>query len=448
MTELRELASNLVAVARSSGANDVVAEAMDSTVTQVRFSNSMIDTVNWWNERHVEILVAVGKKVMSSDIRDVDNAANLVRKLVLDARQTPDSKTYGGIGAGRFRYGMAVLDKKMAQVTDPSRFVHDAINGAESEGANNVGGTFYLRRLQTGIASSGGASAEDDRMSSDLSVRAFSQPEASGHAVSCATRLNRLKARETGMRAGELSRMARNPAQGQEGKTDLIVEPLFLGVLNHSTSNMLSALFVEIGFSMFANKIGKQVASRQVTWTDDPTMDSISRRLFDHEGVPSKRNVVISRGFLKTYLHNTSTAKHFKTKTTANAGTLVPTQFTSASQPMAFHPVVAPGDWTPNEMIADTKSGLYLNNTWYTRFQNFATGEFSTIPRDAMLKIENGEIVGCVKNIRVSDNLLNLWRSIDALSKSSQEVYWWDEASPPATLPTVRIRGMNISRSA
>jgi PmbA protein len=98
-------------------------------------------------------------------------------------------------------------------------------------------------------------------------------------------------------------------------------------------------------------------------------------------------------------------------------------------------------------MISDTKSGLYMNNAWYTRYQNYATGEFSTIPRDAILKIENGEIVGAVKNVRVSDNMLSLWKSIDALSRSTEEVFWWDEASPPSTLPTVRVRGMNITRS-
>jgi PmbA protein len=448
MKELVELASALAETARSSGAKDVIAEAIDSTVTQVRFSNSVIDTVNWWNERHVEILVAIGKKMVTSDIRDLDKGQQLVRQLVADAARSPDSKDYGGIASGRFKYAKGKVDKKLAEIDDPSKQVHEAIAGAESEGAKNVGGTFFIRRMRSGIASSGGAMADDDHLSADLSVRAFSQPEASGHAVSCTTQMAKLKARETGARAGKLSKMAMNPVLGHEGKTDLIIEPLFFGVLNHPTAMMLSGLWVEIGFSMYAKKIGKQVASKQVTWVDDPTMDSISHRLFDHEGVPTRRNVAISKGVLKTYLHNTTTAKHFKTKTTANAGPTVPTLFTAAAQPIAFHPVVVPGDWSPEEMISDTKQGLYLNNTWYTRFQNYATGEFSTIPRDAILKIENGEIVGSIKNIRVSDNLLNFWKNIDAISKSTQEVYWWDEASPPSTLPTVRIRGMNITRSA
>jgi len=177
-------------------------------------------------------------------------------------------------------------------------------------------------------------------------------------------------------------------------------------------------------------------------------MPSISRRSFDHEGVPTRRNVMIREGILKTYLHNTSTAKRFKTRTTASAGPLIPTPFTFTAQPIAMHPVLQPGDWDEQELIEDTRRGLYLNNTWYTRFQNYATGDFSTIPRDAILRIENGDLVGAVKNIRISDNMLNFWKSVDALTKGSEEIYWWEEAAPPSTLPAVRVRGMNITRSA
>ena len=127
---------------------------------------------------------------------------------------------------------------------------------------------------------------------------------------------------------------------------------------------------------------------------------------------------------------------------------MVPTPFTFAAQPIPVHPILEPGDWKIDEMISDTKSGLYLNNTWYTRYQNYNTGEFSTIPRDAILMIRDGEIVGAAKNIRISDNMMNFWKSVDALSKSQEEVYWWDEAAPPSTLPVVRARAMNITRSA
>jgi PmbA protein len=448
MSDLKDVAERIMEVSRSSGASDAVAEAMDSSVRQVRFSNCQIDAVNSWTEKHLALFVAVGKRVMSSDIRDLDGAEASARELVTLAKKAPPSKSYGGVASGKFKYKRPAADGKIVDLRDPSKYVRDAIGEAESAGAINVGGTFYAYHERIGIASSGGALGEDESTSANLSVRAFSQAEASGHAVCCTPRLSGMDAGGTGRRAGELASKAKDPVIGKQGKTDLILEPLCLGSLVQSTSNMMSALRVEISTSMYAKKIGKKVASEDVTFVDDPTIDSTSRRAFDHEGVPTRRNVLVRDGVLKTYLHNTSTAKRFKTKTTASAGPLIPTPSSFAAQPLPVHPVLEPGDWTVDEIISDTKSGLYLNNTWYTRYQNYSTGEFSTIPRDAILVIRDGEIVGAAKNIRISENMRNLWKSIDALSKSSEEVYWWDEAAPPSTLPVVRARAMNITKSA
>jgi PmbA protein len=448
MNELKEMAGHVLEVARAEGADDVVTEAIDSSIAQVRFSNSQIDCINSWNEKHVALFVAVGNRVMSTDLRDLDSKDRLARELVALAKKAPPSKTYGGIAKGRFKYRSVKVDKRIIGLSDPAKYVLDAIRGAESAGANNIGGTFYVRHERNAIASSGGAFGSDEIASVDLSVRAFAQPEASGHAVCCTSRLSDLDARRIGERAGEMGVKAKDPVQGEEGKMDIIMEPLFLGSMTQSTSRMMSAMSVEVGLSMYAKRIGKRVASGDITFMDDPTITSTSRRSFDHEGVPARRNVLIKNGVLKTFLHNTSTAKRFKTKTTASAGPLIPTGFAMAAQPLPFHPVLMPGDWKLDEIIADTKRGLYLNNTWYTRFQNYSTGEFSTIPRDAILRIENGEIVGAVKNIRVSDNLMNLWKSVDALSRSTEEVYWWEEASPPSTLPIARATSMNITRSS
>jgi PmbA protein len=448
MTSLRETASCLVQNARDEGAKDAVVEIFDGSTQLVRFSNSEVDSTLSWTERHAHVFVAVGRRTLVADIRDLGTAGAQVKGLVRNAKRSPENKEYGGIASGRFKYKPGRADPAVVKLRDPARHVHEAIRSAKAEGANNVGGTLYARHTLSGIASSCGALASDESASLELSVRAFSQPEASGHSVSVTPRLAGLKAKETGARAGELAKMARNPVQGEQGKSDIVIEPLFLGSIVHFTSRMMSAMLVDIGMSMYSKKIGKRVASPEVTFVDDPLMQSTSRRAFDHEGAPTRRNVVIKRGVLKTFLHNTSTARRFRTKTTASTGPLVPTLFTIPSQPVAFHPVVEPGDWGTEEMISDTKRGLYLNNTWYTRFQNYATGEFSTIPRDAILRIEDGEVVGAVKNIRISDNMLSFWKSVDALTRTSQEVFWWDEASPPSTLPTLRARQMNITRSA
>ena len=448
MKSFKDTAEEIVQKARSLGADDVICEVIESKTNQIRYSSNRIDASNMWREHHAVLFVAIGKRNFVTDLRDISHVLDAIPDVVEAARIAPENKSYRGIPSGRFKYKRSPADKKITDLRSPAKFVYDAISGAESEGAVEVGGTFFARHHRAGIASSGGAYADDESASVELSVRAFSEPEASGHAVCCVPRLSKMDAEGTGVRAGTLARKARNPIQGDVGKADIIVEPLFLGSLTHSTTLMMSAFAVEIGMSMFAKKIEKKVMSEDVTFVDDPTIVSISRRSFDHEGRPTKRNVVIKDGVLKTYLHSTATAKKFKAKPTGNMGSLVPSTFDTPGQPIAFHPIVEPGSWKLDELIEDTESGLYLNNAWYTRFQSYSKGDFSTIPRDAILQIRNGEIVGSVKNIRVSDNMLNLWKNVDGITKAAQEVFWWDEASPPSTLPSLRMRKANITRSA
>jgi PmbA protein len=447
MSKLKETAEKLVEVARDAGADDAIAEVIDSSTDQIRFSNSMIDTSNFWREAHAHVFVVVDGRTMSSDVRDLKSAPNTVREIVRMAKLTPVNEGYGGIASGRFKYRRTRTDPRMLSLRNPARFVHDAIGSALANGAVDVGGTLFVRRASWGIASSKGALAEDGNASMDLSVRAFSQPEASGQAVCVTPTVSKMNATDVGARAADLAVRAKNPVQGEEGKMDIVMEPLMMGSMMVHSASMTSALAVELGMSMYAKKVGKRVASEDVTIIDDPSMSSMTRRTFDHEGMPTRKNIVIKDGMLKTYLHNTSTAKRFKTRSTANAGPMIASSFNTPNEPVMFHPVLKPGEWKLDEIVEDTKNGLYLNNTWYTRYQNYSTGAFSTIPRDAILLIRNGEIAGSVKNIRVSDNMLRLWKSVDAVSRNAEEIYWWEEAGP-GHLPAARAKKISITRSS
>jgi PmbA protein len=200
---------------------------------------------------------------------------------------------------------------------------------------------------------------------------------------------------------------------------------------------MSSAFNVMIQMSIFANKIDQKVASNIVTLKDKPAAYSIANRTFDDEGHPVGETTIIDQGILKTYLHNTSTAKLFKTKTTGNAGLVAP---------MAWNIEMDVGDVCRDDMFNDLKRGLYLTNTWYTRFQNYATGDFSTLPRDGMFLIENGEIQQSFKDIRLSDNALKILSNIAEVSKERQHIHWWEDADPPSLCPYVLVRDVQMTK--
>jgi PmbA protein len=201
---------------------------------------------------------------------------------------------------------------------------------------------------------------------------------------------------------------------------------------------MASAYSIMTRTSIFVDKLGKNVAPEIVTLKDNPAPYSLSNRVFDDEGVPTRENVFIDHGSFKTYLHNASTAKMFKTKTTGNAGLIAPTPWNVEMEA---------GDASKEELFEEMKRGLYLTNTWYTRFQNSAKGDFSTIPRDGIFLVEKGEIKRSLKDLRISDNASAMLGNISRVSKERQHIHWWDEADPPSLSPYVLMKNVHITKS-
>jgi len=204
------------------------------------------------------------------------------------------------------------------------------------------------------------------------------------------------------------------------------------------TAGFASAFYVETGFSFLADKLGKPVASPAVSISDAANMPGgFGTESFDDEGVPTQTTDIIKRGTLNTYLHNTSTARKYLVKTTANAGLI---------NPSPRNVVLEPGPRSKEDMIKNIRDGLYITNVWYTRFQNYKTSDFSTIPRDAILVIKDGEFVGSVKNVRITENLEGLLKRVAAVSNKPEWVHWW-EVQTPVYLPYVLAEKVNITKS-
>jgi len=85
-------------------------------------------------------------------------------------------------------------------------------------------------------------------------------------------------------------------------------------------------------------------------------------------------------------------------------------------------------------------------NTWYTRFQDYRNGDFSTIPRDGIFYIEDGEIKESWQGIRISDNIPRIFSNILDVSNETMQVKWWDEVMP-SLIPYVLVKDVNITKS-
>ncbi|MCS7136931.1 MAG: metallopeptidase TldD-related protein, partial [Candidatus Caldarchaeum sp.] len=81
------------------------------------------------------------------------------------------------------------------------------------------------------------------------------------------------------------------------------------------------------------------------------------------------------------------------------------------------------------------------------RYQNYRTGEFSTIPRDGLFHIKNGSVEKPVKGLRLSDNILNILKNIRSLGNEAWFIKWW-EVETPTYAPAAVVEKINFTRSA
>ncbi len=439
MSEILAKTESVMKKGISIGADEVIAKTTLGRYRQTRFSNNEIDISVAWNDYVTNVMLTWKKRVAATQISNFRNIDATMERLFKLAKVSKENPQYGGVAKGKFKYAKSTADKTLRDLDDPSQYVELAINAAIEEAGSetNTGGILFTKFEEVFLASSEGPTVQDTRSAIELSIRAFSTIDASGHGVECSSTLKNFDPSKAGEKAGKIAKLAKNPKQGEAGKYDVIFDPLFWGSLLGSYAWMSSAFNVMIQMSIFANKIGQKVASDIVTLKDKPAAYSIANRTFDDEGYPVGETTIIDGGILKTYLHNTSTAKLFKTKTTGNAGLIAPT---------AWNIEMNAGDVGRDDMFDDLKRGLYLTNTWYTRFQNYATGDFSTLPRDGIFLIENGEIQQSLKDLRLSDNALKILGNIAQVSKERQHIHWWEDASPPSLCPYVIAEDVQMTK--
>lgn len=436
---MEDLASRIVAKVQKLGCQDAVADLVQNRSFQIRFGRNETVISNRWRESYASVFLVYDKRVVATDLKDLTDIDGSLDRLVKIAKASQRNPEYAGIAKGGFRYAAYRPDPKVLALNDGADFVTAAVNGALAEGAKECAGSFWRYENEHFLATSNGVEAHDTRAGLYLSIRAMVSPESSGHGIACASRLSRFDPERAGRKAGRVASLAKSPKRGEAGRYTIVFDPLIFGTLTDQVANRLSAYSVLAGFSPFGKKIGKRVASPSVTMWDDGSEESLTRKKFDLEGVPTKRHALIRRGILKTYLHNTSTAKRFKVKTTGNAGLISP----------APHAVfVKPGDRSKDEIFSEVKDGLWLTNTWYTRYQSYVKGDLSTIPRDGIFHIRKGEVVETWKDLRLTDNLIRLMKNVVALSDRTEQMMWWGEVSIPNFVPYALIQDVNMTRSA
>lgn len=182
------------------------------------------------------------------------------------------------------------------------------------------------------------------------------------------------------------------PMQG--GEMPVVINNGFGGVILHEACvHGLEATSVAKGMSVFCNKLGQKVASDIVNAVDDGTnLNAWGSINVDDEGTPSKCNVLIENGILKSYLVDKRNSKKMNHPITGSSRRESYKYQTTSRMTNTYF---LNGKSTFDEIIKSTEKGLFAEKMGGGSV-NPATGEFNFAVQVGYM-IENGKITKPVK---------------------------------------------------
>ncbi len=232
----------------------------------------------------------------------------------------------------------------------------------------------------------------------------------------------------------------------QGGEMPVVIHNGFGGVILHEACvHGLEATSVAKGMSVFCGKLGEKVASDIVNAVDDGTGENLWGSInVDDEGTPSKRNLLIENGILKSYLvdkRNSTKMNHPITGSSRRESYKY--QTTSRMTNTYF----LPGESTFEEIIANTKFGLFAKEMGGGSV-NPATGEFN-FAVDVAYMIEDGKITKPVKGATLVGSGKDVLLRIDMIGNNLEYGYGMCgsmSGSVPTIVgqPTIRVSSMTV----
>jgi PmbA protein len=228
--------------------------------------------------------------------------------------------------------------------------------------------------------------------------------------------------------------LAKNRASVPTKQLPVILTPR--GVVSAIIPSLMMAFNGKIvleGASPIGNRLEQKVFDTKLSLWDDPTIAyRPNSRPCDDEGVPSQRTPLIEQGRVANFFYDLQTAALAGTKSTGNGN-----RNGGLPTPSPTTLVIAPGKTGFDEMVKDIKEGLVIEQLMGAEQGNILGGDFSG---NVLLgfKIENGKIVGRVKDTMVSGNIYRVLKEVAAIGSEAKWVGGF-VLTPPIYCPRLSV---------
>lgn len=415
--ELSALAENLVAFAKSNGADEVEAAIADGSEFSVDVRLGRIENLVEAGSRHAGLKIIRDMKTAyatSSDLSE-ETLKRLIRNSVKRAAFGSRDGCAGLPSLAPDKIDVSSLNLFDPEIRglDTAKKIHLALETErialdDKKITNSHGASFVTNEVKTILANSKGFIGSYDQTFCSLSVglqAGGTDDKVEDYWFSTERFFKDLKTPEAiAKKAVERTVRQLNPRKIHTQTVPVIFEPTMTAWLLGFFFACVSGVAIYQKVSFLADRLGERIGNEKINVIDDGLMPGkLGSRPFDSEGVPCKKTTIVKGGVLESYLCNTYAARKLNLKTTGNAdGTGV--------SPNNFF--LVPGQDSPQDIISSTKKGFILIRT-IGHGLNPVTGDIS---RGAFgLWIEDGEIAFPISEVTIAGNLEKILNQVESV---------------------------------
>jgi PmbA protein len=439
---LADLAAGAVGRAVAAGAVDAEAYVSEAENREVRVHGGEIESLTAATQRGLGLRVWIGGRVgyaFGADLSSEGLASIAARAVELARVADEDEFAAPPEGEDEIPPAPRLTDPSRAawspdRIADLALAVERAALEADARIAAVEQAVYFDSGERVAIAASSMAGGEYETTTCYAYLQALAEGEA-GRETGLGFGLARGPAgldpaaigREGAERASEMIGSSKPASHSCPVVLDPTVAASFVGLLGKA----VGADAAQRGRSPLAERLGEEIAGEAFALHDDGLDPSgFATTPIDAEGTPRRRTALIEGGRLRTFLHDSYTARRGGAASTGNAGR---SGYRAPPGVSASNLVVSPGAAGLEQLLHEAGEGVYVNDVAGLHSGvNPVTGVFSVGASGRAIR--GGERAEPLREFTIASDLVSMLGAVRAAGSASRWVPFGGSVSAPPLL--------------
>jgi predicted Zn-dependent protease len=419
-----------------------------------RFANSQIHQNVASKRGGVAIKVVIGKKIGTLRVNTLEEKQikDAVKRVVEIAKVTPPNSDFKSLPESeKWASIKNAFDSETAICSPDYRAerVGEIIKTAHSKSriVKAVAGSLSTGSIAYAISNSLGVSAWAKMSMASVNVSVISESKVSqgfGSAEQSSRFVKDIDHIRVAEEAAEKSVKSINPIKISPGEYEVVLSPRAVSTFISFLAYIgFSATPYQDGESFVKYHLNEQVFDGKLSLKDDArNAETLFALPIDGEGVPKKTVHLVDKGVVseKSICYDSSTAGKEKGKKSTGHSLPPIGGGYPFPRPLPINLIADVGDASVEEMISETKHGIFITRFHYTNPAEPTKAVLTGLTRDGTFLIENGEITNPVVNLRYTDSMLSALKDIKMIGKKREII--GETTIPALSLRKLRFTGV------